>query len=395
MKGKKIIVGITGGIAAYKAAILVRLLIKAGAEVQVVMTEFAKKFIAPLTLATLSKRPILVQFFDVENGNWNSHVDLGLWADAMIIAPATANTMAKMAHGVADNLLVTTYLSARCPVFIAPAMDLDMYKHSSTQKNIKTLKSYGNYFIEPETGELASGLIGKGRMAEPEQIVKSLDKYFEKERPLLGKKILVTAGPTYEYIDSVRFIGNFSSGKMGYAIAEELAELGAEVILVSGPTSLNTIHTNIQRINVVTSDEMYEQTTTHFVLCDACIMSAAVADFKPKNQFLEKIKAKELALELIATQDIAQKLGEMKTEKQRLVGFALETNNELENAKQKIKKKNLDFIVLNSLNDKGAGFQVDTNKVTFIDKNEQLTEFKLKMKTEVAQDIVAKLIDIL
>jgi len=395
VKGKKILVGITGGIAAYKAAILVRLLIKAGAEVQVVMTEFAKKFIAPLTLATLSKRPILVQFFDVENGNWNSHVDLGLWADAMIIAPATANTMAKMAHGVADNLLVTTYLSARCPVFIAPAMDLDMYKHSSTQKNIKTLKSYGNFFIEPEIGELASGLIGKGRMAEPEQLVKFVEKYFDKERPLIGKKVLVTAGPTYEYIDSVRFIGNFSSGKMGYAIAEELAEMGADVILISGPTSLHTIHANIQRINVVTSDEMYNETLNHFTQCQAAILSAAVADFKPKKQFSEKIKEKELTIELIATQDIAKKLGELKTEEQRLIGFALETNNELENAKQKIKKKNLDFIVLNSLNDKGAGFQVDTNKVTFIDKNEQITEFALKSKTEVAQDIVTKLIEIL
>ncbi len=395
MKGKKILVGITGGIAAYKAAILVRLLIKAGAEVQVVMTEFAKKFIAPLTLATLSKRPILVQFFDVENGNWNSHVDLGLWADAMIIAPATANTMAKMAHGVADNLLVTTYLSARCPVFIAPAMDLDMYKHSSTQKNIKTLKSYGNFFIEPEIGELASGLIGKGRMAEPEQLVKFVEKYFDKERPLIGKKVLVTAGPTYEYIDSVRFIGNFSSGKMGYAIAEELAEMGADVILISGPTSLHTIHANIQRVNVVTSDEMYNEALNHFTQCQAAILSAAVADFKPKKQFSEKIKEKELTIELIATQDIAKKLGELKTEEQRLIGFALETNNELENAKQKIKKKNLDFIVLNSLNDKGAGFQVDTNKVTFIDKNEQITEFALKSKTEVAQDIVTKLIEIL
>jgi len=395
VKGKKILVGITGGIAAYKAAILVRLLIKAGAEVQVVMTEFAKKFIAPLTLATLSKRPILVQFFDVENGNWNSHVDLGLWADAMIIAPATANTMAKMAHGVADNLLVTTYLSARCPVFIAPAMDLDMYKHSSTQKNIKTLKSYGNFFIEPEIGELASGLIGKGRMAEPEQLVKFVVKYFDKERPLIGKKVLVTAGPTYEYIDSVRFIGNFSSGKMGYAIAEELAEMGADVILISGPTSLHTIHANIQRVNVVTSDEMYNEALNHFTQCQAAILSAAVADFKPKKQFSEKIKEKELTIELIATQDIAKKLGELKTEEQRLIGFALETNNELENAKQKIKKKNLDFIVLNSLNDKGAGFQVDTNKVTFIDKNEQITEFALKSKTEVAQDIVTKLIEIL
>jgi len=395
VKGKKILVGITGGIAAYKAAILVRLLIKAGAEVQVVMTEFAKKFIAPLTLATLSKRPILVQFFDVENGNWNSHVDLGLWADAMIIAPATANTMAKMAHGVADNLLVTTYLSARCPVFIAPAMDLDMYKHSSTQKNIKTLKSYGNFFIEPEIGELASGLIGKGRMAEPEQLVKFVEKYFDKERPLIGKKVLVTAGPTYEYIDSVRFIGNFSSGKMGYAIAEELAEMGADVILISGPTSLHTIHANIQRVNVVTSDEMYNEALNHFTQCQAAILSAAVADFKPKKQFSEKIKEKELTIELIATQDIAKKLGELKTEEQRLIGFALETNNELENAKQKIKKKNLDFIVLNSLNDKGAGFQVDTNKVTFIDKNEQITEFALKSKTEVAQDIVTKLIEIL
>jgi phosphopantothenoylcysteine decarboxylase/phosphopantothenate--cysteine ligase len=395
VENKKILLGVTGGIAAYKAAILVRLLVKAGAQVQIIMTEFAKKFITPLTLATLSKRPILVQFFDVENGNWNSHVDLGLWADAMIIAPATANSIAKMANGVADNLLVTTYLSARCPVFIAPAMDLDMYQHFSTQKNIETLKKYGNIFIEPETGELASGLIGKGRMAEPEQIVAILNDFFDAKKPLVNKKIVVTAGPTYEYIDSVRFIGNFSSGKMGYAIAETLAEKGAEVVLISGPTHLQCKSKNIQRVDVVTAEEMYLSVIKYFKSSDVCIMSAAVADFKPKERFLQKIKQKSMTLELVETQDIAKKMGEMKTEKQLLIGFALETHNEVENAMAKIKKKNFDFIVLNSLNDEGAGFHVDTNKVSIIDKFGSKTDFPLKSKMEVAKDIVEKLIEIL
>ena len=388
MNNKKIIICITGGIAAYKAAILVRLLIKAGAEVQVVMTEFAKKFIAPLTLATLSKRPILVEFFNVENGDWNSHVDLGLWADAMIIAPATANTMAKMANGIADNLLLTTYLSARCPVIFAPAMDLDMYKHPATKKNIETLKTYGNHFIEPESGELASGLIGKGRMAEPEQIASFVQDFFNKSKVFLGKKVLLTAGPTYEYIDAVRFIGNISSGKMGYAIANEFARQGAEVTLISGPTNQQIQHSNIKVINIRSAEEMYNEAVHLFPENDICIMSAAVADFTPKEKFTEKIKAKNISLELVKTKDIAQKLGEIKTEKQFLIGFALETENELENAKRKIKKKNFDFIVLNSLNDKGAGFNFDTNKITIVDDKEQITKFPLKSKKEVAKDII-------
>ena len=395
MKGKKVIVGITGGIAAYKAAILVRLLIKAGAEVQVLMTEFAKKFITPLTLATLSKRPILVEFFNVENGDWNSHVDLGLWADAMIIAPATANTMAKMSNGIADNLLLTTYLSARCPVFFAPAMDLDMYKHPATQANIERLKSYGNHFIEPESGELASGLIGKGRMAEPEQIANFLQNFFTKNKTFAGKKILLTAGPTHEYIDAVRFIGNLSSGKMGYAIANELAKQGAEVTLISGPTNQQVEEKQIKVISIKSAEEMYKNAVNLFPENDVCVMSAAVADFTPKRTYTEKIKEKQLNLELIQTKDIAQELGKLKTKSQLLIGFALETDNELENAKRKIKKKNFDFIVLNSLNDKGAGFNFNTNKITIVDKNEQITKFPLKTKKEVAKDIVLKIAELL
>ncbi|MBS2211096.1 bifunctional phosphopantothenoylcysteine decarboxylase/phosphopantothenate--cysteine ligase CoaBC [Carboxylicivirga mesophila] len=392
LKGKKFILGISGGIAAYKCATLARLLVKEGAEVQVIMTKLAKQFITPLTMATLSKRPILVEFFNPENGDWNSHVDSGLWADAMIIAPATANTMGKMANGVADNLLITTYLSARCPVFIAPTMDLDMYQHPSTQRNMATLRSYGNHLIEPNSGELASGLIGKGRMAEPEEIVEELRMFFSKQETLEleGKKVLVSAGPTHEKIDPVRFIGNYSSGKMGYAIAEELAQRGALVTLVSGPTSLTVNHPNIGRVDVVSANDMYNACEKTFADMDGAIMSAAVADYTPTIKADEKIKrtSEKMAINLEATIDVAAALGKKKTDKQVLVGFALETQDALNNAQKKLQKKNLDFIVLNSLEDKGAGFNSDTNKITIIDKDNKTTEFALKAKDEVARDIV-------
>ena len=394
LKGKRIVVGITGSIAAYKAAILVRLLVKKGADVKVIMTSLAKEFITPLTMATLSKHPIMVEFYNPENGDWNSHVETGIWADAYLIAPATANTMAKMANGVADNLLLTTYLSARCPVFIAPAMDLDMYQHPATQRNIETLRSFGNRIIEPEEGVLASGLSGKGRMAEPEHIVSSLQKYLSSKESLLGKTFLVTAGPTYEPIDPVRFIGNYSSGKMGYAIAEELAARGADIILISGPTNLHTGSKRIKRINVATASEMYAAAIEHFSTVSGAIMAAAVADFSTEQVAASKIKRQgsKLTLELAATKDIAAELGKLKKDNQVLVGFALENENELENAKKKLLNKNLDFIVLNSMQDKGAGFNVDTNKITIIDrKTQQLQIFELKQKQEVAKDIVNKL----
>ncbi|TAJ10465.1 bifunctional phosphopantothenoylcysteine decarboxylase/phosphopantothenate--cysteine ligase CoaBC [Marinilabiliaceae bacterium JC017] len=396
LKGKRFILGITGSIAAYKAASLVRLLVKEGAEVQVLMTGLAKQFITPLTMATLSKRPILVEFFNPENGDWNSHVDMGLWADAMIVAPATANTMGKMANGIADNLLITTYLSARCPVFVAPAMDLDMYNHPSTIRNMQVLKSYGNHFIEPASGELASGLIGKGRMEEPEVIVEQLKTFFEDKRSsgtLAGKKVMVTAGPTYEKLDPVRFIGNYSSGKMGYAIAEKLADKGAEVLLVSGPTVLNVDHPGITRINVESASEMYDTCKERFEEMDIAIMAAAVADYTPASRSAEKMKRTEddLKLELIPTRDIAASLGKMKKTNQVLVGFALESENERTNAEKKLKKKNLDFIVLNSLKDEGAGFLTDTNKVTIVSKDNKVNEYSLKSKTEVAEDIVGYL----
>ncbi len=389
---KRFIVGITGGIAAYKAAILIRLLIKQGAEVKVIMTPFSKKFITPLTLATLSKNPILVDFYNPENGDWNSHVDLGLWADAMIIAPATANTMAKMANGVADNLLVTTYLSARCPVFFAPAMDFDMYKHQSTLNNINKLKSYGNHFIEASSGELASGLHGKGRMQEPEIIVETVNKFFENSKKLKGKTALVTAGPTFEQIDPVRFIGNNSTGKMGYAIAESLAKHGATVNIISGPVSVTTNNKNIKIIKVRTAAEMFEKTTEYFKNSEIAIMAAAVADYTPVVSYNEKIKKKpdKMTIELKPTKDIAASLGLQKTKSQILVGFALETTNELSNAISKLERKNFDFIVLNSLNDKGAGFEHDTNKITIIDKNNNIEKFELKSKNKVADDIVNK-----
>ncbi|HAN19293.1 MAG: phosphopantothenoylcysteine decarboxylase [Bacteroidetes bacterium GWC2_33_15] len=397
LNDKHILLGITGSIAAYKAAILVRLLVKEGAQVKVVMTELAKEFITPLTMATLSKNPILVDFFDPENGQWNSHVDLGMWADLYLIAPATANTMGKMANGVADNLLLTSYLSAKCPVMVAPAMDLDMFQHPANTKNIEILKSYGNIILEPATGELASGLSGKGRMEEPEVIVEKVIDFFTSKKKLNNKTVLVTAGPTYEPIDPVRYIGNFSTGKMGFAIAEELANQGARVFLITGPTSLNTINKSISRIDVVTADEMYSAAINYFPKCDIAVMSAAVADFKPSELFQEKVKRGKdnLQINLVPNKDIAAELGKIKSKNQVLVGFALETNNELENATQKIKSKNLDFIVLNSLKEKGAGFGFNTNKISIIDKNGRKSDFELKLKNKVAIDIVNKLVDLL
>ena len=390
LKGKHIILGVTGSIAAYKAATLTRLLVKEGASVKVVMTPLAKEFITPLTMATLSKSPIMVDFYNPENGDWNSHVDLGLWADLYLIAPASANTIGKMAGGIADNLLLTTYLSAKCPVMVAPAMDLDMYKHPATQRNLKVLQSFGNIIIEPESGELASGLIGKGRMEEPERIVAFITDYFARQADFKGKKVVVTAGPTYEKIDPVRFIGNYSSGKMGLAIAEELAGRGAEVVLVCGPVNLKTSHPAIRRVDVESAAQMYEVTSKEFVNSDVAVLSAAVADFTPKEKADHKIKRgkDDLLLELLPTKDIAAELGRIKTVSQLLVGFALETNDEEINALSKMQRKNLDMIVLNSLNDKGAGFSVDTNKVTILDKAGDKTVYELKTKVEVAKDIV-------
>lgn len=382
--------GVTGSIAAYKAATLTRLLVKEGASVKVVMTPLAKEFITPLTMATLSKSPIMVDFYNPENGDWNSHVDLGLWADLYLIAPASANTIGKMAGGIADNLLLTTYLSAKCPVMVAPAMDLDMYKHPATQRNLKVLQSFGNIIIEPESGELASGLIGKGRMEEPERIVAFIADYFARQEDFKGKKVVVTAGPTYEKIDPVRFIGNYSSGKMGLAIAEEFAGRGAEVVLVCGPVNLKTSHPAIRRVDVESAAQMYEVTSKEFVNSDVAVLSAAVADFTPKEKADHKIKRgkDDLLLELLPTKDIAAELGRIKTASQLLVGFALETNDEEVNALSKMQRKNLDMIVLNSLNDKGAGFSVDTNKVTILDKAGDKTVYELKTKVEVAKDIV-------
>ena len=390
LKGKHIILGVTGSIAAYKAATLTRLLVKEGASVKVVMTPLAKEFITPLTMATLSKSPIMVDFYNPENGDWNSHVDLGLWADLYLIAPASANTIGKMAGGIADNLLLTTYLSAKCPVMVAPAMDLDMYKHPATQRNLKVLQSFGNIIIEPESGELASGLIGKGRMEEPERIVAFITDYFARQEDFKGKKVVVTAGPTYEKIDPVRFIGNYSSGKMGLAIAEEFAGRGAEVVLVCGPVNLKTSHPAIRRVDVESAAQMYEVTSKEFVNSDVAVLSAAVADFTPKEKADHKIKRgkDDLLLELLPTKDIAAELGRIKTVSQLLVGFALETNDEEMNALSKMQRKNLDMIVLNSLNDKGAGFSVDTNKVTILDKAGDKTVYELKTKVEVAKDIV-------
>ena len=393
MKGKKIVLGITGSIAAYKAAILTRGLIKRGAEVQIVITPAGKEFITPITLSALTSKPVISEFFAQRDGTWHSHVDLGLWADAMVIAPATASTIGKMAHGIADNMLVTTYLSMKAPVFIAPAMDLDMFAHPSTQHNLDILRSYGNHIIEPASGELASHLVGKGRMEEPEQIIEVLEAFFSSQQDLKGKKIMITAGPTYEKIDPVRFIGNYSSGKMGYALAETCAERGAQVTLISGPVGLKAVHPNITRIDVESAEQMYRAATEHYQTADAGILCAAVADFTPETTADEKIKREkdELTLRLKPTKDIAAELGRQKRDGQRLVGFALETNNELIHAQDKLARKNFDFIVLNSMNDKGAGFRCDTNKITIIDRKGMMA-YPLKPKKEVAADIINKLV---
>ena len=393
MKGKKIVLGITGSIAAYKAAVLTRGLIKKGAEVQIVITPAGKEFITPITLSALTSKPVISEFFAQRDGTWHSHVDLGLWADAMVIAPATASTIGKMAHGIADNMLVTTYLSMKAPVFIAPAMDLDMFAHPSTQHNLDILRSYGNHIIEPASGELASHLVGKGRMEEPEKIIEVLEAFFSRRQDLQGKKVMITAGPTYEKIDPVRFIGNYSSGKMGYALAETCAERGAEVTLVSGPVNREVIHPNIKRINVESAAEMYQAAIENYEDADAGILCAAVADFTPEVTAEQKIKRvkDDLILRLKPTQDIAAALGKQKRPEQRLVGFALETNDEVSHAQDKLKRKNFDFIVLNSLNDKGAGFRCDTNKIAIIDRD-GITAYPLKPKTEVATDIIDKLV---
>ena len=395
LSGKKILLGVSGGIAAYKTAHLVRLFIKAGAQVQVVMSPASLHFVTPLTLATLSKNPVYSTFYNEEEatGEWNNHVELGLWADLMLVAPATANTLSKMANGNCDNLLIATYLSAKCPVYFAPAMDLDMYKHPSTLDSFHKLKSFGNIIISAESGELASGLSGEGRMAEPENIVAFLENDLLERLPLKGKKILITAGPTYEAIDPVRFIGNHSSGKMGFDIANEAANKGAEVILVSGPTHLNVQNSSIKLIRVTSAQDMYDACHEYYNNVDVAIAAAAVADYRPKNVADQKIKKNEatFSIELEKTKDILASLGEQK-KKQFLIGFALETENEIEHAKQKIQKKNLDLIVLNSLNDKGAGFGLPTNKVTFISKDFIVEPKELKSKEEVAQDIINKVI---
>ena len=395
LNGKHIVLGVTGSIAAYKAAFLVRLLIKRGAEVQVVMTPAGKEFITPLTLSTLTRKPVVSEFFDRRDGSWNSHVDLGQWADAMLIAPCTASTIGKMASGVADNMLITTYYSMKAPVFIAPAMDLDMYRHPVTQHNLETLRSIGNIIIEPASGELASQLVGKGRMQEPEEIVAALEEYFTKQAQLSKKKVLITAGPTYEQIDPVRFIGNWSTGKMGFALAEECAQRGADVTLIAGPVNLTTEHPNIRRIDVKSAHQMYEAAMANFPDSDAAILCAAVADFTPAVTSDTKIKRKgDMTITLKPTEDIAAALGAIKRPDQRMVGFALETDNEASNAQGKLERKNLDFIVLNSLRDEGAGFGYDTNKVTLIDhKGSQ--ELPLQSKKNVAKAIIDKLAGLL
>lgn len=384
--------GITGSIAAYKAAVLTRGLIKKGAEVQIVITPAGKEFITPVTLSALTSKPVISEFFAQRDGTWHSHVDLGLWADVMLIAPATASTIGKMAHGIADNMLITTYLSMKAPVFIAPAMDLDMFAHPATQHNLDILRSYGNHIIEPASGELASHLVGKGRMEEPERIIEELEAFFERQQQLNGKKILITAGPTYEKIDPVRFIGNYSSGKMGYALAEVCAERGAEVTLVSGPVNLKVTHPNIHRIDVESAEQMYEAAVSAYADADAGILCAAVADFTPETVAGQKIKCEkdDLVLRLKPTHDIAAALGKQKQAHQKLVGFALETTDEVAHAQDKLNRKNFDFIVLNSLNDKGAGFRCDTNKITIIDR-QATTPYPLKEKKEVACDIIDRL----
>ena len=405
LEGKKIVLGITGSIAAYKSCLLIRELIKKGAEVQVVITPAGKEFITPITLSALTHKPVISEFFSQKDGTWNSHVDLGLWADAMVIAPCTAASLGKMANGVADNMLITTYLSMKAPVFIAPAMDLDMYKHPSTQKNLETLRGYGNYIIEPANGFLASGLEGKGRMEEPENIVKSLELYFSEgltstnkytvRKDLQGKTILITAGPTYERLDPVRFIGNYSSGKMGFALAEDCLQRGAKVILIAGPVSL-TCSAAIERIDVESCNEMYEATVREYPKCDAAILCAAVADFRPQQIANHKIKREgdNLTLTLIPTQDIAATIGKMKSEKQRLVVFALETNEEEHNARKKLERKKADFIVLNSTRNPGTTFQSDDNQITIISKDRKKVYDK-KPKAEVSRDIINELVSLL
>ncbi len=396
LEGKNIVLGVCGSIAAYKSAALVRLLVKAGANVQVVMTPDATNFITPLTLSTLSKNPVYHQYFEPETGEWNNHVELGLWADILLIAPASANTLAKMATGLVDNLLTAVYLSAKCPVYFAPAMDLDMWKHHTTTQNIAQLQSFGNILIPPGVGELASGLQGEGRMAEPEDIISFLLADIKKKLPLVNQKALVTAGPTYEAIDPVRFIGNHSSGKMGFAIADELAAMGADVTLIAGPSAQKSKQRGIKRIDVTSAAEMLEQCRQHFAQANICIMSAAVADYTPVTIAQQKIKKQDtgLNIDLKKTTDILKTLGELKRPDQLLIGFALETNDEVQNAIDKLQKKNLDFIVLNSLNDAGAGFKGDTNKITIIDRNLQKTMFDLKTKEEVAKDICLKITEL-
>jgi len=393
LKDKKILIAVTGSIAAYKIASLVRLLIKAKAEVQVIMTESAKEFITPLTLSTLSKKPVYFSFYKTENGEWNNHVELGLWADYMLIAPASANTLAKMSTGICDSLLMATYLSAKCPVAFAPAMDLDMYQHPSTQENIEKLIAFGNEFIAPGTGELASGLSGEGRMAEPEELLSFLENKFNPINFYSQKNILVTAGPTHEAIDPVRFIGNASSGKMGYALAEAFAEKGANVTLISGPTNLKINHPNIKKIAITSASEMFEAVKANFANSAITVMAAAVADYSPTHQATEKIKktTDNLQIALSKTIDILQYVGEQKKAGQLTIGFALETTNELVNAQNKLKSKNADLIILNSLNDEGAGFNGDSNKITMIDNSGQIEAFELKSKNKVAQDILQKI----
>jgi len=397
LQGKKIILGITGSIAAYKAAYLTRLLVREGAEVKVILTPYGKEFITPVTLATLSKNSVLTDFFRHDDGSWNSHVDLGIWADVMIIAPATANTIAKMANGIADNLLLTTYLSAKCPIVVAPAMDLDMFRHPATLKNLQTLKSFGNFIIEPATGELASGLEGKGRMEEPENIVGWLKEYFKKKSRFNGKRVLITAGPTFEKIDPVRFISNYSSGKMGYALAKTFAEEGAAVELVSGPVHIDLGIPGVKIYPVVSAQEMNQKASALFPDMDIVVFAAAVADYKPVNQWSSKIKrtGDELVLTLTPTEDIAAKLGRQRLKGQILVGFALESENGVTNASRKLSEKNLDLIVLNRLNDPGAGFNVDTNKIIIIGKGNNQKDFELKSKHDVAKDIVDEIFNLM
>jgi len=390
LKGKHIVLGITGSIAAYKAASLARLMIKEGAEVQIVITPSGKEFITPVTLSALTNKPVVSEFFTANDGTWHSHVDLGLWADLMVIAPATASTIGKMANGIADNMLITTYMSMKAQVMVAPAMDLDMFAHPATTRNIEILRSYGNIIIEPASGELASHLIGKGRMEEPEKIMERIREFFINQESLSKKKILITAGPTYEKLDPVRFIGNYSSGKMGFAIAEECARRGAEVTLIAGPVNLTVNHPNIKRIDVESADEMYKASIEVFSAMDAAILCAAVADYRPKEQAQQKIKRNSdtMTLELVPNKDIAASLGQMKNNNQILIGFALETNDETENALRKMEKKNLDYIVLNSLNDSGAGFQHDTNKISILSRKGERKDFDLKTKRAVAADII-------